>query len=789
VQRQLIVNGNVLGRYGVGINEITPKDSAGNPNFAALASFNFGYQKITGSYPVGTASSYTVAVGDTLRSVANAMWGDAQLWYRLAEANGLSSERDLKVGQTLIIPSGNTTAANRADTFKPYDPSKITGDTSPNLPAPAASGGGGCGGLGQILLVVVAVVVTVMTSGAAMTTFGPALGGALAGAAGALASQVVGNAFGILDGYDWKAVALAAVGGAVTAGMSGLNPLGSTAGATANAVVRAALGNALTQGMAVAVGMQQQFNWRTVAVAAVSAGINESMSDTAMRDDMVNQMPQANGQTVRWSGTGPLSDLAGSGMLGQISSRALSGMASGISAAVTRGGSVRIDQIATDVFGNMLGESVAGEMQSGKPQVQRLDDGADENSRFPSVDGNGDHVYADVSGASPNYLTADYQDAFGAFGTSTAENDSNALMGYQQTAYNAVTLPGDVAGYFDRSGTADVGSMDAMAANSRGRAVNIDANDPEMTRLLRTPTPGRTVIEGVSRDNMEALGEFARNVGAASPALRDAARSILLSHGMRTGALDSELGDITNADRRVQMLRGTGDDALPRMERGANEILAMAPALRRERYDTFTALDFAANNSAGAMLGGVRVKFEAGSFALAESVGVSREEALAKTDWGIWKALVNANAMTDGLRSEVLSGTWRPDYNDTFQPYYEGRAAARQSALDGAHMRITNERLGWSTAHVGGNGIDVVKLNDIRVNISSGTNQPDLVREFSFNLKSAGATKVIQPWMTSGLTNLPPSLTPRPDMGSGFVGNFRLPGYESDHLTHLHAGR
>lgn len=61
VQRQLIVNGDMLGRYGLGIDELTPKDSAGNPNFAALASFNFGYQKITGSYPAGTASGVGLA--------------------------------------------------------------------------------------------------------------------------------------------------------------------------------------------------------------------------------------------------------------------------------------------------------------------------------------------------------------------------------------------------------------------------------------------------------------------------------------------------------------------------------------------------------------------------------------------------------------------------------------------------------------------------------------------------------------------------------------------------------
>ena len=105
VERQLIVNGEVLGRYGVGIDEVTPRGSDANPNFAPIADFNFGYQPINGNYPTASPGSYTVRSGDSLRSIARGAWGDSQLWYRLAQANGSNSEREPRVGQTLTIPN------------------------------------------------------------------------------------------------------------------------------------------------------------------------------------------------------------------------------------------------------------------------------------------------------------------------------------------------------------------------------------------------------------------------------------------------------------------------------------------------------------------------------------------------------------------------------------------------------------------------------------------------------------------------------------------------------------
>lgn len=52
-------------------------------------------------------STYTVKDGDTLQSIAHAIYGDSGLWYVLAEANGIQNPFDSKYfypGQLLNVP-------------------------------------------------------------------------------------------------------------------------------------------------------------------------------------------------------------------------------------------------------------------------------------------------------------------------------------------------------------------------------------------------------------------------------------------------------------------------------------------------------------------------------------------------------------------------------------------------------------------------------------------------------------------------------------------------------------
>jgi hypothetical protein len=211
----------------------------------------------------GTSGRYNVQDGDTLAGIAAGLWGDASLWYMLAEANGLSGSESLTPGTSLIVPSKVTNIRNNAQTFEVYDPSRALGDLSPTAPRPPKKGNK-CGVFGQVLLTVVALAVTAIT----MPLVGP-VGAAMLGSA---VSQGVGVATGIQEKFSWKGVAIAGITAAVTLGIGGA-PLGAGAGAVANDVARGILASTVTQGIGVATGLQSKFSWAGVAAAGVISGV------------------------------------------------------------------------------------------------------------------------------------------------------------------------------------------------------------------------------------------------------------------------------------------------------------------------------------------------------------------------------------------------------------------------------------------------------------------------------------------------------------------------------------
>lgn len=352
IQRQMIVNGEVLGIYGVGLDEKKPKDSSNNPNFANIVDFDFSYAPITRTYPNASPGTYVVRPGDTLQSIAQSAYGDTALWYRVAEANGLVMSTDLKVGQTLNIPNLVGTIHNNASTFKPYDPSRMVGDVTPNLPVPKND----CGGVGQLLMVIVAIVATLYTAGlfapveaclagGAVISAGASaiatgtlgvVGGAVSAAVGAAASQVVGLATGNVRKFSWTNVGLAAISGGVAAG---LPQMGS---GMPGAVLKAITANTLAQGISVASGLQGRFDWRGVAASAVGAAVGDLVGGRL--------------------GTPPPSSA-----LEAFGKRALAGLLAGAAAAVARGGKIIAQQVAVDAFGNALGESLASAGRGAPP--------------------------------------------------------------------------------------------------------------------------------------------------------------------------------------------------------------------------------------------------------------------------------------------------------------------------------------------------------------------------------------------------------------------------------------
>ena len=346
------------------------------------ADFDQNYQPINDTYP-GTASSiYTVRSGDTLRSIAQSAWGDANLWYLIADANGLTSATALTAGQRLVIPNKVTNFHNTSETFKPYNPGEAIGDTMPTLPEqpapPPPPKKKGCGVLGQILLIAIAVAVTIATHGAAAgiassilgagasATAVSVVGGALAAVAGSIASQVVGVATGLQDKFSFKSVALAAIGGAVGGGLTNVNAFGATGlgklTTVANDVARGALGNALTQGISVATGLQQKFDWTGVAVGGIVAGVGGAVSRALIGKVGANGQPiRANGDAVK-STTFNSADGIGNGLV--------SGLASGIAGAATRtlieGSDFGDNLLAVlpDIIGSTIGRAVGNAINS-----------------------------------------------------------------------------------------------------------------------------------------------------------------------------------------------------------------------------------------------------------------------------------------------------------------------------------------------------------------------------------------------------------------------------------------
>jgi YD repeat-containing protein len=255
------------------------------------AAFAEGVDPVT-TYAQGSShGGYTVRGVETLESIASTVWGDSALWFKLAEANGLTGQSALFAGQQLVIPAGVMRSTHNASTFKPYDPTEAMGELGPARPPQPNKKN--CGAMGQIIMVAIAVAVAAVVApwalgtaatttvvggvtvpvaatgltGALGVTGGAIASGAIAGAAGSAASQVAGIAMGMQEKFSWNAVGMAALGGAI----GGSGKLGIGGGSWEAAAGRAMIGSIVSQGVGVATGMQDKFSWAGVAAAGVGA--------------------------------------------------------------------------------------------------------------------------------------------------------------------------------------------------------------------------------------------------------------------------------------------------------------------------------------------------------------------------------------------------------------------------------------------------------------------------------------------------------------------------------------
>ncbi|WP_124553669.1 LysM peptidoglycan-binding domain-containing protein [Methylophilus methylotrophus] len=287
VQRYYYVNGKRVGDVGSdGFSRTdyaqamasrgTSKSDYKNWKPVASADFDQNYEPISPIYPGSAPTTYTIKSGDTLQSIASIVWGDASMWYLVADANGLAGDTVLVTGQMLTIPNKLTNIHNNSGTFRVYSPGEAIGDVNPTLPtAPPVprKKKKGCGGFAQLIVAAVTIAVTVATYGS--------LGAVASAALGNIAGQVTGNVLGVQKGFDFKSFASSVATAGITDGLLGpaTNPSGVIGNAIKNAVgtsyaaiaARAVVGSVINQGVGNITGTQKGFSWSSVAIAGVGA--------------------------------------------------------------------------------------------------------------------------------------------------------------------------------------------------------------------------------------------------------------------------------------------------------------------------------------------------------------------------------------------------------------------------------------------------------------------------------------------------------------------------------------
>lgn len=368
-------NGNPIGAYG----NVVGSDGQ------SQSGFDYNYQPVSDQYPPATPGTHVVQAGETLQSIALTYFGDAGLWYLIADANGLNSSSGLSPGLALRIPNEVTSFRNANDTFRPYNAGEIMGDNSPEpvfVPPPPPKQK--CGGFAQILVIAVAVIVTAYTAGAAAQF-----------AAGGWSAIGAAGTGGIAGTFSAGATALA--GGGIAGAATGSFAATSAAGVLA-AGVGGALGNIAGQLVAKGTDLTDGFSWRQVGVGALTAAATTGVGTGAMRGQEWLKISAVRGaisavssyganvimgEEARFS-WGSIAAAAVSAQIGRVAGIGLDklgasaftsafgqGLAAGSAYAGIEGrGKFNFVSIAIDSFGNALGNSIVGAFHASDAEKQ-----------------------------------------------------------------------------------------------------------------------------------------------------------------------------------------------------------------------------------------------------------------------------------------------------------------------------------------------------------------------------------------------------------------------------------
>ena len=397
-------SGQIIGqREGVSYQNYYYVNGQGVADLGTLSAADFDYnqQGFEKQVKQASPSQYVVRSGDSLKSIASLVYGDSSLWYILADANGVASDDELIAGMHLNIPA-HISNSNNADTFRPYNPGDIIGDTSPIAVAPPMDAG--CSALASIIVIIVVIIVTIYTAGAAApqaagissgagggvsggligggagagagtgavattatagtTSFGATMEAGLAALSGELgpaamvqgaflgnmagnaAGQIVGNALGVRDGYSLGEVFTSGISAAASAGIT--HGLGFdkttkvftelTASEKAISAATSVITNAAVNR---AVGGPGEFHWSDIAASAAGAYIGDKIG-------------------LGHDTTGPLAVLNE----GNVISQTFNGIVhAGLKYVVKKGlfnrGSWDFEEVATNAFGSALGNTIA----------------------------------------------------------------------------------------------------------------------------------------------------------------------------------------------------------------------------------------------------------------------------------------------------------------------------------------------------------------------------------------------------------------------------------------------
>ncbi|MCE2597050.1 LysM peptidoglycan-binding domain-containing protein [Motilimonas cestriensis] len=373
--------------------KLTAQISVAGNQLGDLSAEKLNGDLISGSQgtPSAQPGAYTVQAGDTLNSIAQKVYGDSRYWFMLADANALSPDEPLTAGKSLVTPNMASNSYNGADSFKPYNESDVLGDITPQAIAPPPPSKS-CNPIAMIVMAVVAVVVTVYTAGAAAGVIGSAMGAtgtgvagaatigaagtgvlggaavassasaglaaaAIGGAVGSAASQLVGMAFGVVDDFSWKQVALGGLAAGATAGFGATLGAGggvfkagqgasyNTLRLMGNGMVRSAANYTTNYMGSKALGMDASFSWSNLAASAAGSAVGAGMSAN-LPDSMRNMM----GETL-------------TGFAGAAASSALRGESFGDNAGA----------FMVDAFGNAVGNIISGQMMASEAAAIKRD--------------------------------------------------------------------------------------------------------------------------------------------------------------------------------------------------------------------------------------------------------------------------------------------------------------------------------------------------------------------------------------------------------------------------------